>query len=235
MFHRWAIGRRSSEDYVRSGGGLAIFVGEDSTTNWLNERFYRDGVGLFPLAVVGAVPLPIDRLQRAPDLDVVDHPIFRIFAGQRNSFLGSVNIERYVAAAQNWQPASDESVRVIARLRNGSPLAVERSFGEGRVIAILTTAAPTWNNWGRNPSYVVAMLELQAYLAARRDPPPLTVGDAWHLALDADAYNPQVRFALPPTAEQSEVQVDAISRNGRWEVLFSIPTSVACTKPALDI
>ena len=34
------------------------------------------------------------------------------------------------------------------------PLVVERRFGKGRVVAFLTTAAPTWNNWARvNPSF----------------------------------------------------------------------------------
>ncbi len=41
------------------------------------------------------------------------------------------------------------------------------SFGKGRVVAFLTTAAPTWNNWARNPSFVVAMQDLQAYLSQR--------------------------------------------------------------------
>ena len=57
--------------------------------------------------------------------------------------------------------------QIIARLRNGAPFAVEREFGAGRVVAMLSTAAPQWNNWGRNPSFVVAVLEMQAHLDRR--------------------------------------------------------------------
>lgn len=203
------------EQYVAAGGGVAIFVGEATQTHWLNERLYRQGEGLFPLPVVGAVTLPVDRLQKAPDLDVTDHPMFKVFAGQRNSFLSSVNVERYLAASQRWQPPTDESIRVIARLRNGSPLAVERRLGDGRVVAILTTASPTWNNWGRNPSYVVAMLELQAYLAERPETPSLVVGSDWQLSLDAALYDPDVRFQLPAASGLADVQVDAVRSEGR--------------------
>ena len=118
--------------------------------------------------------LLVDRLQQAPGPGAsTDHPIFRVFAGQRNSFLSTVTVERYFAVPKDWKPAADSTTRVIARLRNGAPLAVERRFGQGRVVAFLTTAAPVWNNWARNnPSFVVAMQELQAYLAARESARP---------------------------------------------------------------
>jgi hypothetical protein len=149
--------------------------------------------------VAGQAELPVDRLQNAPDLKVGRHPIFRIFAGERNSFLGTVIVQRYFSVRKGWQPQPDSSTRVIARLRNGAPLAVERSFGLGRVVAFLTTAAPTWNNWARNnPSFVVAMLELQAFLSR----PPgedasQLVGQPLELKLDPSQYHSRVRFTMP--------------------------------------
>jgi hypothetical protein len=90
-------------------------------------------------------------------------------------------------------------------VRNGAPLAVERKFGEGRVVAFLTKAAPTetdqgiWNNWARgNPSFVVAMLELEAYLAAARQMATTRlVGAPVEINLETGKYQPQVRFTLP--------------------------------------
>ena len=38
---------------------------------------------------------------------------------------------------------------MLARLRNGAPLIVEQRFGQGHVVAVLTSAAPTWNNWSQ--------------------------------------------------------------------------------------
>ena len=152
--------------YVSGGGGLAIFLGPQSRAALVNEQLYRDGKGLFPMPVSAPAELAVDRVEKTPDLEVTDHPVFHIFAGQRNSFLGTVNVSRYFATPEGWTPAPGSTVAVIARLRNGAPLAVERTFGEGRVVAFTTTAAPVWNNWAaNNPSFVVAIQELQAYLA----------------------------------------------------------------------
>ncbi len=206
------------EDFVRAGGGLGVFLGERSRAAFINEHLYRDGEGLFPLPLSGPAELLVDRLEKAPDLEVTDHPIFAVFAGQRNSFLSTVTINRYFAPQKNWSPAPDSSTRVIARLRNKAPLAVEHSFGAGRVVAILTKASPTettlgsWNNWGRNnPSYVVAMLEMQSYLSTpgQADSSRL-LGTPLSVPVDVAQDLPQVLFTVPRTDGAAEtVAVDA--------------------------
>ena len=113
------------ENFVRAGGGLGIFMGERSNSRFFNESLYRDGEGLFPLPLANPLDLLVDRLNKSPDLEVSDHPIFSVFAGERNSFLGTVTIERYFAAARGWKAEADSPARVIARLRNGAPLVVE--------------------------------------------------------------------------------------------------------------
>lgn len=193
------------ENYAKGGGGVAFFLGEHCRSDFYNRELYRDGAGIFPLPLGPATELLVDRLDKAPDLEVTDHPIFSVFAGQRNSFISAVMVERYFTAAKNWQAPSDSTVKVIARLRNQAPLAVEQKFGSGRVVAFLTKASPvntpvgTWNNWGRNnPSYVVALLELEAYLAAGRQAEVArTVGAPLRVAVDPGKFQPQVRFVLP--------------------------------------
>jgi hypothetical protein len=186
------------EAYVRGGGGLGVFLGEDCRVKFYNEQLYRDGEGLFPLPLVAKTQLLVDRLEKGADLEVSDHPIFRVFADQRNGYLNSVLIDFYISAPKRWSPPPDSGTRVLAKLRNGAPLAIERKFGEGRVVAFTTTAAPTWNNWGRNPSYVVSMLEMQSYLAS-----PSTVGSnrlvgqPIELELDPSRYQPEVRLISP--------------------------------------
>ena len=100
-------------------------------------------------------------------------------------------------------------MQVIAHLRNGAPLAVERSFGEGKVVAFLTTAAPEWNNWARNnPSFPVAMQELQAYLAREPADTSRLVGTPLVIKLPPSQYDRAVHFttpdkdALPATVER---------------------------------
>jgi hypothetical protein len=65
---------------------------------------------------------------------------------------------------------------------------------------VLTTAAPSWNNWSRgNPSWVVVMLELQSHLARqRRRAAGLEVGEELRVDLVAGRDEIEVDFLVPP-------------------------------------
>lgn len=196
------------EEYLRAGGGVAVFLGERCVSNsrFLHDHLYRQGEGFLPVPLLQAEPrsLSIIVVDRGPDLEVGSHPIFRILAGKRNSFISAVTIERYFPVPDDWAPDPDSTTRVIARLRNGEPLAVERRFGQGRVVAVLTTAAPVWNNWARNPSFVVAMQDMHAYLAERSTADVShRVGSSVELELDEQQYGKQVRFVRPASASGS--------------------------------
>ena len=47
--------------------------------------------------------------------------MFRVFAGERNTFLSAVNVEQYTSVAKGWTPTPDGPTKVIAKLRNGAP------------------------------------------------------------------------------------------------------------------
>lgn len=190
------------EQYVRSGGGVGFFVGENVNLSFYTQSLYRDGEGLFPVPLARDGLLPAELLENAPDLEVEDHPVFSVFLGERNPFIRLVTIERYLRVPEEWTPSAEAPVQVLARLRNRAPLAIERRFGEGRVIAFLTTLAPQWNNWAHDPSFVVALLKLQAYLAAsRQHDETRVVGTPLALTLDGDAYLKDVSFVVPGGAD----------------------------------
>ena len=123
---------KALEEYLTVGGSVVVFVGDRTGSKFVNEELYREGKGFFPMPLAGPSNLPLDRLQPAPDLEVTDHPMFRVFRGERNSAIQTVNVERYFAVAKNWKPEADSPVKVIARLRNGAPLVVETRFGRAR-------------------------------------------------------------------------------------------------------
>ena len=205
------------ERYVTSGGGVGVFLGPRSDPAFFNEALYREGEGFFPLPLVGPEMLLVDRLRKAPDLEVTEHPIFRILAGERNSFVSTVTIDRYFSVPEPWPAEVDPTTRVIARLRNGAPLAVERNFGDGRVVVFLTTAGPTWNNWARgNPSFAVAMLELQAFLSTSGQKSlSRTVGEPLRLEFDPSQYEAQVRFSAPVEQGSPVTTIDAVPTSDR--------------------
>ncbi len=207
-----ASGIRALEEYAAAGGGVAFFLGPVWRTKFINDELYREGKGLFPMPVASPTILRVDYLERTPDIEVADprHPILGLLASERYKFLQSVMVEQYFAAPREWKPPAESGVRILARLRNGAPLVVEKPFGKGRVIAFTTTAAPQWNNWAKDPSFVIAMLQMQAYLANQ----PLgessrQVGAPLETPLDPAQYESQVRIIPPMGAEGLPQVVDA--------------------------
>jgi hypothetical protein len=187
------------EAYARSGGGVVFFVGPRTDPETVNRTLHRGGDGLFPVPLAGAVDLlPDAAANPVPDVVVEPHPVVAVLAGQRNPLLDAVQIGRFMAVARGHE--SDPRVRRLLSLRTGPPLVVERPCGAGMVAAVLTTAAPTWNNWARsNPSWVVVLLELERHLARGRRPfAPVVVGDPLVVKLDRGADDPEVDFIVPP-------------------------------------
>jgi len=186
------------EAYAAAGGGVAFFVGPRTDAAETNRRLHRGGSGLFPVALTEPADLPAatDAAARRPDLRVDDHPVVAVLAGQRNPLLDAVRIDRFMAVDEAAGPAA----RRLLSLRSGAALGVERPFGAGLAVAMLTTAAPTWNNWARgNPSWVVTMLELESHLARhRRQARSLDVGAAVTVRLADDAGR-EVDFSVPPS------------------------------------
>jgi hypothetical protein len=137
-----------------------------------------------------------------PDLVVEPHPVVAVLSGTRNPLLDAVRVERVMAVERGFDDAAVPGCRRLLSLRDGRPLVIERPFGKGLVAVVLTTAAPTWNNWARgNPSWVVVMLELQSHLARqRRLGETLSVGADLRIPLVAGSDEIEVDFLVPPDA-----------------------------------
>ena len=222
------------EEYVKEGGGLAFFLGEQCRPAFFNEHLYGEGKGLFPVPIGPSTDLLRDPTQEDADLSVEKHPVFAVFAGQRNSFLRTVTVERYFPVLPDWEPTPDSTVRIIARLRNGDPFAVEKTFGKGRVVAILSKASPevtnlgTWNNWGRNnPTYVVTLLQLHSYLSTNRMRHRVRyVGEPLTVAWSSAQFRPQARFTVPHELGTNSITIDAESIGDQRRVsLAETPSS----------
>lgn len=215
---------RNLEAFIEGGGGVCFFVGDKTNVAFFNDRLYRDGAGPFPVPLDAERPLfrPADGA-RAADLVGSSHPVFRMFAVEQNSYLYDVTVDRYFGVRGDWTPelGAKSQADVIAKLRNGAPLAAEKMFGKGRVAALLALPVAPHSDWARNGSFVVTVLELQSYLAPhdaaggdeRRVGTPLVVTG------DADEFRPEAQV-LPPLASQNAavtIQATAGPDGLRWE------------------
>jgi len=231
---------KNLETFVEQGGGLALFMGQESgaAVADYNKLLFKDGQGLLPLPLLRRESLDDDEGLSRPDIEVTEHPIFEVFRGANSNatLLGGVYIGEYIRAAEDWSIRSARAMSTLATLRNQMPLVVERSFGKGRVVVFLTTLAPKWNNWASGgPSFVVVMLHLQTYLASQQENDrPRLVGTPIELTLAANQYQADTKFVLPgptgrrliartavPTGDDKTMLVASVGNpaldHGRWD------------------
>jgi len=213
------------EEYVRGGGGLAVFLGGEAQRPFYNEQMYRDGEGLLPAPLGPPSQLLRDSSDATPDVRVADHPIFRVFAGQRNSFLAVAKVNFYYAIDPQWSLPESGDVRVIARLKNGAPLSLEKKHGAGRVVVQLCKLSPQptdlgpWSNWSLNPVFPVFANELVGYLSAtRRRFDALGVDEPVRITLAEAEYQGEVRIRAPGANDGRVASVVPAAKNGQYVV-----------------
>lgn len=186
-------------DYVQKGGGLAFFIGDQCDLASYNETLFQDGNGLLPAPILAKRQPTAERLGGKPDLRVEEHPVFRVFAGQRNSFLETISVRQF------WEVDEKkltEQSQVIARHRDGSAIVLDRSVGNGRVLLFTFSAGDAWTSWPRNPTYVVAMLLLNDYLSkSARTAEGATVGETWTVRFDPAEYRRDVTITPPAVGD----------------------------------
>ena len=105
---------RKADELRRSRRRRGVFRRRSNAVRFSESVVCRRRRGLFPVPLEAPVPLLIDQLQKSPDLQITDHPIFRIFAGENNPFIKMVNIEKYFAVKKGWKPAEGSATAVIA-------------------------------------------------------------------------------------------------------------------------
>jgi hypothetical protein len=197
------------ENYVSGGGGMAIFVGPNVNTGYYNQAVYRDGKGMLPAPIGLEATLPPAVDPGEPDVELMNHPIFSFFQSETNPLIRGVKIDRYRRVTEGWKPTSQQAVEIIARTRDKNPLVIERKLGQGDVLLFLTTLAPEWNDWAKNPSFVVVALKMQSYLAtAKRLDDPRLVGTPLDLRLEASKYMPDVAFVAPGERAGSRQRIE---------------------------
>jgi hypothetical protein len=112
--------------------------------------------------------------------------------GDENKGLG--NLESF------WTRNADAEVNTLykefqslrRRLLYSHPMMVTAPFGQGRVVAFMSTAGQEWNNWASGISgavlYPSIQWKLQEYLASQSSETSLTVGAPLRLAVDRKRY-----------------------------------------------
>ncbi len=203
------------QEYVRRGGGIAWFVGGLVNTSFYNEELYTKAGGLFPVPLARthkSMARP-DADSKAPDLSFANRPPFEHFFGQENPFVQGVKINTWIPVSDKWVRDDNrrkDEVSTIAHLATHDPLAFERQYGKGRILAFLTTAGPKWNDWGVNPSVVIFHLELAKYIARENQTlDHRIVGEPIEVSFDPAEFLETVEITAPDAHGQRVIRVKA--------------------------
>jgi len=202
-------------EYVRKGGGIAWFLGNVVNTGFYNEELFTKAGGLFPVPLA-RIPKAVVRPEvesNAPDLSFANRPPFEHFFGQENPFVHGVKISEWIPVGDKWVRDDNQrkdEVSTIAYLASKEPIAFDRQYGKGRILAFLTTAGPKWNDWGRNPSVVIFHLELAKYIARENQTlDHRIVGEPIEISFDPAEFLETVEITAPDAHGQRVIRVKA--------------------------
>ncbi len=210
------------EAFVASGGGLAIFLGDQVDAQLYNERLFKNGAGLLPCQL-GQV-ITVTEAASPPGLTGDwTHPMLRVFSGEQNPFLSSLAFWQYFECVPPGTDAGNDeesNVHIVARFSDARqlPAIVESAgggWGRGKVLLMASSADSEWNNWPGRPSYLVAMLEMCQY-AARPDRTRLnlTAGGSLRVSLDPTRYQSEAVLRTPNYPSDPEIGLRAAPEAG---------------------
>ncbi len=192
-------------EYVSKGGGLAVFFGEQMSmadymrynTVWTKPISGAENTTpIVPFTIKGAAELTQIVGDAKPDLIADNHPIFEPFFGASNSPFQFVRIQKYLELESNMAGAN---FKPVATLRNGQPILIDHSIGEGRVLFGLTAFDRQWTNWPQHPTFVVAALKMVGYLSSFRAPEAARfAGTPMRWDFSSQDMLPEIQVLCPP-------------------------------------
>jgi hypothetical protein len=232
---------RAIEDYVRDGGGLALFAGDRISTAFYNGPLHADGKGLSPLPLLDR-PLPIPDRERFVRLDPASlggERLFRAVAGRGAAFSRLVRFYAYAPAT--GVPAPDAAgaggPEVLAAFENGSPAVCRHVFGRGTVLMWYSSADMRWSSWPKDLTFLPVMNDM-VWELARKAPNEFVdlVGRRIRYALPARLSGVTAVHLKTPAYPREDIQVLAVREEGRSRtVTYPEPHHAGCYELTLTL
>lgn len=178
---------KNMENFVKNGGGLLIFLGDQVDRTNYNQMLYKEGAGLLPYSL-GEIKgdKTHNETIRFGEIDFA-HPAFSFFSSLKERF-NALSIYQYyellpppntdnaspsdLSGRAGVQPVpKDIGTTVLARLAitDKPPLIAEKSYGRGKTIVIATSADTEWNLMPVKPMYVMLIDQIALYLSTFSD------------------------------------------------------------------
>ncbi|MGV3482877.1 MAG: BatA domain-containing protein [Planctomycetaceae bacterium] len=200
--------------YVNRGGGLYWFLGSGIDRDAYN-RTVAGTRRLLPSPLGESIELPERSAESSGDCVLgAAHPLtaplapigdaaFALVAVTRSWSLEPAEQEVGASGSDEWSP-----VRQIVLRRDGRPLVTQHDVGEGRVVTSLVGIDSRWTNWAGDPTFVVMLLQANAYLWSAASPAvEHIVTQELRRSLPPETYAATVSF-FPPADEPPRVPIE---------------------------
>jgi hypothetical protein len=156
------------EDFLRQGGGVVIFGGDQVVAENYNRLLYAEGNGLLP-ASVGPSVGDAARREAAFGFDPrgYRHPLVSEYQGEADPVTAGLT------RAFTWQfhkltiPKGSKAEVALA-FENGDPAVVEAPRHRGTVVMVATSADTGWTSWPIHKSYPPVMQQIILRASAGR-------------------------------------------------------------------
>jgi hypothetical protein len=192
--------------WVRSGGGLVVALGDRIDSDWYNQKLYDNGKGPLPISIDTRQGDETEKKWVNFAVENRRHPMFRVFEE-------SQQLIHEVKAFQWWGSTVPEAevkagrtvVNVTFNDQESTPAVVERSFGSGHVMVTTVPLDQDWSDWPTGFCYVPWMIDMARYLARKPvDEANLLVGQSIRQRLDPAEYKSEIKVLFrPPTEEKT--------------------------------
>jgi hypothetical protein len=188
----------SLDDYLKQGGGVVIFDGDQVVPDNYNQVLYDDGKGLLP-AKIGPSVGDASKREAAFGLNALGyrHPIVAEFQGESDPVLaGLTKALTYQYHKLELKP--DSKARVALEFDTRDPAVIEMPRHRGTVFQIATSADTGWTDWPVHRSYVPVMQQIVLRASAGRiSERNIRVGQSFDQSFPASGVAAQVTVKPP--------------------------------------
>jgi hypothetical protein len=186
--------------YLRQGGGLVIFSGDQIIAENYNQLLFADGKGLLPASLDGTIGDAQAKPKVGFEFDAKDykHPIVSLFDNADSNVIAGLTGARTMQYHKLKLPEDGSLAKVALWFSTGDPAIVEMPRHRGRVVQVATTADAGWTTWPLHQSYPPIMEQI-VFLASsgRLAERNVRVGQPIDQALPASAAGTTVEVTRP--------------------------------------
>ena len=199
------------DSYVRHGGALVIFLGDQVVPDSYNRYLGGESPGHRRLLPARLEKPVAEGSYRFDPLDYA-HPIVQDFRGREKAGLLTTPVARYI----RLRVPEETKARVALAFVNGDPAIVEETIGRGRVMLVATSADTSWTSMPVWASYLPIVHNLLRFgVSGRQADRNVRVGQPIGSLVPVSAADASL-ILQRPTGERRVVRLESQDGGYAW-------------------